>query len=288
MICVSSSFSHDMPLPATRAGPYILRVACRDSLRLAISHGVCKLRRVSLVLLTASCTHGPVARIITDHTLNRDRVSRGTSVPYENNNNPASIPVAESSSSIVEAVSEGNRSVEYHPSACINQFLLDSFPEVMVAVTHDQEWASVIRQDEKMMPANSDLLSRIKGKYSVSKSGLGAFFVELKPATSMRNYAPPTFPALTSALGASPPPTSGGSGGSGGRNHWDDQLNNYAAGRGVGLRYEDSQTGPLSNPTWTSIAFLNGYQYGTGTGSTKGSAREGAAYQTLLLIQQGF
>ncbi|KAJ7103111.1 hypothetical protein B0H15DRAFT_193695 [Mycena belliarum] len=66
------------------------------------------------------------------------------------------------------------------------------------------------------------------------------------------------------------------------------ELNNVAARRGQIVAYTDSQTGPLNKAEWTSVVFVNGYEYGRGSGKTKASAREGAARQALRLISQGY
>ncbi|KAJ6601391.1 hypothetical protein DFH09DRAFT_1127657 [Mycena vulgaris] len=66
------------------------------------------------------------------------------------------------------------------------------------------------------------------------------------------------------------------------------ELNNVAARRGQTLVYADSSIGPLDRPQWTSIVYLNGYEYGRGSSSTKGEAREGAAHQALALIARGY
>ncbi|KAJ7016840.1 hypothetical protein C8F04DRAFT_1159220 [Mycena alexandri] len=66
------------------------------------------------------------------------------------------------------------------------------------------------------------------------------------------------------------------------------ELNNIGQRRGVVIEYSDSQTGPLNQARWTSVVYLNRYEYGRGTGSTKSSARERAAIQALALIARGY
>ncbi|KAJ7020888.1 hypothetical protein C8F04DRAFT_276900 [Mycena alexandri] len=66
------------------------------------------------------------------------------------------------------------------------------------------------------------------------------------------------------------------------------ELNHIGFRRGAVVEYIDSHTGPLDSPTWTSVIYLNRYEYGRGTGSTKGSARERAAGQALALIARGY
>ncbi|KAJ7744111.1 hypothetical protein B0H16DRAFT_1560234 [Mycena metata] len=65
-------------------------------------------------------------------------------------------------------------------------------------------------------------------------------------------------------------------------------LRNIALRRdGVVGQYSDSQTGSLNRQFW-SIVYLNRWEYGRGTGSTKGSAQERAAIQALALIARGY
>ncbi|KAJ7750254.1 hypothetical protein B0H16DRAFT_1550083 [Mycena metata] len=72
------------------------------------------------------------------------------------------------------------------------------------------------------------------------------------------------------------------------RDHNRTQLNNICQRRGDVIEYSDSQTGPLNAAQWTSVVYLNRYEYGRGTGSTKGSAQERAAFQALALIARGY
>ncbi|KAJ7438710.1 hypothetical protein B0H11DRAFT_576363 [Mycena galericulata] len=54
----------------------------------------------------------------------------------------------------------------YHPADIINAHLLASYPDAPVAVTHDKEWASVISEDEGIIP-DVQLIDRIFDKYNV-------------------------------------------------------------------------------------------------------------------------
>ncbi|KAJ7039346.1 hypothetical protein C8F04DRAFT_305523, partial [Mycena alexandri] len=61
----------------------------------------------------------------------------------------------------------------YHPSDVINAYLLDSSPDAVVAVTHDDEWASVVTES-KGLPSDSELLERVLDRYTVeNRSGGG-------------------------------------------------------------------------------------------------------------------
>ncbi|KAJ7765908.1 hypothetical protein DFH07DRAFT_916200 [Mycena maculata] len=52
----------------------------------------------------------------------------------------------------------------YHPSDVINKYLLDSDPSTIIAVTHDDEWASTLDEDEEDIPEDQELIRRHKFK----------------------------------------------------------------------------------------------------------------------------
>ncbi|KAJ7227927.1 hypothetical protein C8J57DRAFT_199087 [Mycena rebaudengoi] len=54
---------------------------------------------------------------------------------------------------------------ESHPANAINAYLLDSYPDAMVAITHDDEWASVLNEDDDEMPEDAELITRVLNKY---------------------------------------------------------------------------------------------------------------------------
>ncbi|KAJ6623102.1 hypothetical protein B0H10DRAFT_2011180 [Mycena sp. CBHHK59/15] len=66
------------------------------------------------------------------------------------------------------------------------------------------------------------------------------------------------------------------------------QLNNTAAQQGRSVQYSNTQSGPLDNATWTSIVYVNGYEFGRAEARTKAGAQEGAARQAIALIAQGY
>ncbi|KIY46338.1 hypothetical protein FISHEDRAFT_75772 [Fistulina hepatica ATCC 64428] len=59
------------------------------------------------------------------------------------------------------------------------------------------------------------------------------------------------------------------------------QLNTVLQRRRLKVVWTDTSTGPQDRPTWTSTAWINGYEYGIGQGSTKSESREAAAKATL-------
>ncbi|TFK53659.1 hypothetical protein OE88DRAFT_1268076 [Heliocybe sulcata] len=62
---------------------------------------------------------------------------------------------------------------------------------------------------------------------------------------------------------------------------WKMMLNNKIAQREImgRLEYETTSKGPKHDQTWTSIARLNGIEYGRGTGRTKLAAENAASYR---------
>ncbi|KAJ7922854.1 hypothetical protein B0H13DRAFT_1982058 [Mycena leptocephala] len=66
--------------------------------------------------------------------------------------------------------------------------------------------------------------------------------------------------------------------------HYRTMLNNAAQRYGHSVEYSDSQTGPLNNPQWTSVVYVNRIEYGRGIGRSRGSARERAAWQALVAL----
>ncbi|KAJ6476338.1 hypothetical protein C8R45DRAFT_1077254 [Mycena sanguinolenta] len=55
----------------------------------------------------------------------------------------------------------------YHPADAINAHLLAFSSDVSVAVTHDDEWMSVLKEEEEEVPEDAELIRRILLKYSV-------------------------------------------------------------------------------------------------------------------------
>ncbi|KAF7348636.1 hypothetical protein MVEN_01381700 [Mycena venus] len=64
----------------------------------------------------------------------------------------------------------------YHPADAINKHLLSlSSRGIVTAVTHDDEWISVLREDDETVPAESELLKRICDKYTTRVTSGGAY-----------------------------------------------------------------------------------------------------------------
>ncbi|KAJ6477782.1 hypothetical protein C8R45DRAFT_364985 [Mycena sanguinolenta] len=58
----------------------------------------------------------------------------------------------------------------YHPLSAVNEHLLDSAPDATVAVTHDNEWMSMLTEDDQVVPEASELIQRICDRYSLVKA----------------------------------------------------------------------------------------------------------------------
>ncbi|KAJ4488093.1 hypothetical protein J3R30DRAFT_892546 [Lentinula aciculospora] len=68
------------------------------------------------------------------------------------------------------------RQKEYHPSNVINDWIL-SHSDVEVAITHDDDWASLIQDDEEEMPDNEDLIRRVRENCKIIKFRCMCFVV---------------------------------------------------------------------------------------------------------------
>ncbi|KZT08417.1 uncharacterized protein LAESUDRAFT_811503 [Laetiporus sulphureus 93-53] len=69
---------------------------------------------------------------------------------------------------------------------------------------------------------------------------------------------------------------------------WRMQLNNWlqANSKRNALTWDVSTSGPKHAPTWTAIAYIDGVQYGRGTGVSRNVATEIAAEQTLTALKR--
>jgi len=54
----------------------------------------------------------------------------------------------------------------YHPSNAINQYRLDTVPGALVGVTHDDEWASVLKEADNGVPEVRELIRRMSSTIS--------------------------------------------------------------------------------------------------------------------------
>ncbi|KAJ7663855.1 hypothetical protein DFH06DRAFT_1087669 [Mycena polygramma] len=73
-----------------------------------------------------------------------------------------------------ESLSSSEASKFYHPSTVINEFLLDCVVDAKVAVTHDNEWASILSEEENEIPGDSELIRRVLRNFRVNNFNGGA------------------------------------------------------------------------------------------------------------------
>ncbi|KAJ7483223.1 hypothetical protein FB451DRAFT_102269, partial [Mycena latifolia] len=96
--------------------------------------------------------------------------SQGRPLGYRQSLQADSLPDSPPSTSDSGSYSDDEKSLNpnvYHPSNVINEYLLDCVPDAMVAVTHDDEWASVLnQQDDDQLPEPSELITRISNKFN--------------------------------------------------------------------------------------------------------------------------
>ncbi|KAJ6483124.1 hypothetical protein C8R45DRAFT_1215058 [Mycena sanguinolenta] len=92
----------------------------------------------------------------------------GASSSLNNTRNSSS-----STSSNDGLVSDGEDREVYHPSSAINQFLMDSTPGAKVAIVHDDQWLSVLDENDQTFPDDSELIRRICHKYNITKTSDG-------------------------------------------------------------------------------------------------------------------
>ncbi|KAF7345423.1 Tkl tkl-ccin protein kinase [Mycena venus] len=100
----------------------------------------------------------------------------GTSLPSfqpqssEHNQNSLSPGPSSTRRSIESTSDDDTPSLScYHPSALINDYLLDSVIDATVAVTHDDQWASVMTEQDSEVPDNQDLIRRILNKFQMPR-----------------------------------------------------------------------------------------------------------------------
>ncbi|KAJ7016323.1 hypothetical protein C8F04DRAFT_552662 [Mycena alexandri] len=56
----------------------------------------------------------------------------------------------------------------YHPSDLVNEYLLDCVAQAAVAVTHDDEWASVLTEQDNEVPGHHELFRRMLSKFRMA------------------------------------------------------------------------------------------------------------------------
>ncbi|KAJ7719772.1 hypothetical protein B0H14DRAFT_3170564 [Mycena olivaceomarginata] len=63
----------------------------------------------------------------------------------------------------------------YHPGYAINEYLLSSTADAMVAVTHDNDWMSLLNEDDEEIPEDYGLIRRISHTYTIENIADGVW-----------------------------------------------------------------------------------------------------------------
>ncbi|KAJ7631270.1 hypothetical protein DFH06DRAFT_1224064 [Mycena polygramma] len=79
----------------------------------------------------------------------------------------------------------------YHPSRAINEHLLDCAPAATVAITHDDEWASILAEGEEEMPTRYELIRRISNKFEIDTTESGCVFLRPRGTGGERTSTEP-------------------------------------------------------------------------------------------------
>ncbi|KAJ7469877.1 hypothetical protein B0H11DRAFT_1392377 [Mycena galericulata] len=58
----------------------------------------------------------------------------------------------------------------YHPASAINEYLLNCSLTADVAVTHDDDWTSILNQNDEEFPEDCEVLRRISHRYTIIKT----------------------------------------------------------------------------------------------------------------------
>ncbi|KIJ98157.1 hypothetical protein K443DRAFT_680954 [Laccaria amethystina LaAM-08-1] len=74
-----------------------------------------------------------------------------------------------------------------HPATVINQMLLSQYPNAKVAISHDNDWCAVIREDETTIPDAPELFGRMRQTFSSHIDDDGTVYLS-------QNHAPETKP----------------------------------------------------------------------------------------------
>ncbi|KAF7373867.1 hypothetical protein MSAN_00598800 [Mycena sanguinolenta] len=119
----------------------------------------------------------PVGIYISDskpeNILQRGRPFNSSSQPRAVGANPSlnNARISPSSTSPNDGlVSDSDDCKVSHPSSAIIQFLVDSTPDATVAIVHDNQWLSVLTENDQTFPDDSELIKRIYRKYSPVKT----------------------------------------------------------------------------------------------------------------------
>ncbi|KAF7345414.1 Cell division control protein [Mycena venus] len=80
----------------------------------------------------------------------------------------------------------------YHPSTLINEHLLNCAVDATVAVTHDDEWASVLTEQDSKVPDHHELIRRMSSKFRMATVSGGVCFQSFDTDISPSAHTLPT------------------------------------------------------------------------------------------------
>ncbi|KAF7345421.1 hypothetical protein MVEN_01560100 [Mycena venus] len=106
---------------------------------------------------------GPSSPTTSSQPQSSDRKGNSLSWSAFNETGPSS-----AGSSSDDGESLGPSTTNHHPSDLINEHLLDCFVDATVAVTHDDEWASILTEQDSEVPADDELITRLSNKFKMS------------------------------------------------------------------------------------------------------------------------
>ncbi|KAF7354579.1 Ribonuclease III [Mycena sanguinolenta] len=115
-----------------------------------------------------------------------DIFARGRSIPFARGRSHGSGGFSRSNTGSSTASGEQewiSDSKPYHPADAINTHLLQAFPDAKAAITHDDEWASVIDEREGI-PTDTELVKRICELYKIENTPDGGLFLQHIDPTS--------------------------------------------------------------------------------------------------------
>ncbi|KAE9404779.1 hypothetical protein BT96DRAFT_406061 [Gymnopus androsaceus JB14] len=91
------------------------------------------------------------------------------------NGNADSLEAQSRSSSASSMLSNSSReildSMMYSPSNIINDYMLEKCQKANVAITHDDDWGSILNESDIEFPGHTELINRIQQNYSICGDG---------------------------------------------------------------------------------------------------------------------
>ncbi|KAJ7923528.1 hypothetical protein B0H13DRAFT_2655156 [Mycena leptocephala] len=96
--------------------------------------------------------------------------------------------------------------IQYHPSRAIYRHLLDCAPDATVAIIHDNDWVSLINEDDDGLPTDNEFISRIADKFDIATSETGGVFLQPRSASGRKTPGEQESQGLAIQLESADPP----------------------------------------------------------------------------------